>query len=262
MIEAKKKFGQNFLTDKNLLQKIVRDSFIIDDCIEVGPGRGALTTYIVNSARNVVAYEIDYSLKTILDSIAFNNSNLKIVYKDFLEVDLFEEKKTHNLSDNVTLIGNLPYYITTPIIFKFIEASFIKKAIIMVQKEVGDRINAQVNTKQYNALSVIIQYQAEVKKIVNVDRKMFVPTPNVDSIVISIVKKDNIDDVFKQKFIYFVKSAFAQKRKTLVNNLAKSIKISKAEIIEKLHSLSLSENIRAEQITIDTFIKLTEVFLI
>ena len=260
MIDAKKKFGQNFLTDKNLLQKIVRDSFIVDDCIEVGPGRGALTNFIVKNAKKVVAYEIDESLKKNLNPIEKENSNLCVVYQDFLDIDLVNERDIHKLSDNVTLIGNLPYYITTPIIFKFIETTYIKKATIMVQKEVGERLSAKENTKQYNALSVIIQYQTDVKKVVSVDKKMFNPVPKVDSVVISIVKKDNIDNVFKDKFISFVRVSFVQKRKTLVNNLAEAYNISKEEIAKRLKKFGLDEKVRAEQIDVNTFTKLTEVF--
>ena len=260
MHEAKKRFGQNFLTDKNLLQKIVRDSFIIDDVIEVGPGLGALTNYIVKASKKVVAYEIDGSLKDVLDVLENQNKNLTVVYGDFLNVDLAEEKKKRKLSNSTCLIGNLPYYITSPILFKFIETNYIKSATIMVQKEVGERILAKENSKQYNALSVIIQFQSSVKRIVNVDKTMFTPVPKVDSVVLSITKNDKFDETFKARLIRFVKLAFEQKRKTLVNNLSDGYKIPKDKVIDFLKKANLDERVRAEQISVDKFIEIVKEF--
>ncbi|MDL2292592.1 16S rRNA (adenine(1518)-N(6)/adenine(1519)-N(6))-dimethyltransferase RsmA [Acholeplasma sp. OttesenSCG-928-E16] len=259
MNEAKKKYGQNFLTDKNLLQKIVKDSFLDNKTvIEVGPGRGALTEYICQYAKKVIAFEIDSDLKQYLDKLEQKHENLKITYQDFLKVDLNTIKIKENLDQEVILIGNLPYYITTPILFKFIETPFLKQATIMIQKEVAERISSKPNLKTYNALSVIVQYQAEVKKIMNVSRKLFSPVPKVDSIVLNILKKENIDNAFLNLFTTFVKASFTQKRKTLINNLHDFFNIPKTVIEEFLIKNGFEPNARAEQLSITDFERLTK----
>ncbi len=255
-MNPKKKFGQNFISDYNLIQKIINGAKIDGkNVLEVGPGRGALTSVIASRASEVIAYEIDQDLKIYLDVLTKEHNNLKVIYEDFLSTDFASDKKWE-------LIGNLPYYITTPIIFKFIENDTYNSATIMVQKEVGERIISPPNSKKYNALSVIIQYLTNVEKVVNVSRKMFYPVPNVDSVVIRLEKKENrqIKKELEPAFFEFVKASFEQKRKTLVNNLSEYSDLSKQEIIALLKDNSFSETIRAEQITLDDFIKLFEVF--
>jgi len=252
--QAKKKFGQNFLTDKNLLEKIVRLSKVKGQhVIEIGPGRGALTSFLVRDALDVVAYEIDTTLKPILNKIEAANHNLEVIYDDFMKIDLDVKEETH-------IVANVPYYITTPIIFKFLETKNIKSATIMIQKEVAERINAKPNQKAYNNLSVLIQYYAHVEKLMDVKRHMFTPAPNVDSIVIRIVKRDEtlLSEQEEKKFIELVKAAFTQKRKTLVNNLSLIPNTDKAEIIKFLNDLGFDERIRAEQLSLDDFIKLSK----
>src|SRR5690554_5309723 len=161
-MQAKKKFGQNFISDLNLINKIVNGAKIEGkNVVEVGPGRGALTKVISQTAHKVIAYEIDQDLKQYLDPLSDQFPNLEITYEDFLKTNL----KT---DESWELIGNLPYYITTPILFKFLEEPQYNSATIMVQKEVGDRILSSPNSKKYNALSVIVQYLTNVEKIVNV----------------------------------------------------------------------------------------------
>ena len=255
-MQAKKKFGQNFISDLNLINKIVNGAKIEGkNVVEVGPGRGALTKVICEKAHKVIAYEIDQDLKQYLDPLCNQFSNLKITYEDFLQTNL----KT---DETWELIGNLPYYITTPILFKFLEEPQYNSATIMVQKEVGDRILSSPNSKKYNALSVIVQYLTNVEKIVNVSRKMFYPQPNVDSIVIRLEKKEarEINQTKEVVFFNFVKASFEQKRKTLVNNLSEYLELSKQEIIALLKYNGFNENIRAEQLSIDDFVKLFGVF--
>ncbi len=252
--QAKKKFGQNFLKDKNLLEKIVRLSKI-KDChvIEIGPGQGALTTFLARDAKDVVCYEIDKSLKRFLNPIEIQNDNLDIIYEDFMQVDLDLKEEAH-------IVANVPYYITTPIIFKFLETNYLKSATMMIQKEVADRLNAKPNTKQYNNLSVLIQYYTHISKLMDVKRHMFTPVPNVDSIVIQMTKKDRLpltkDE--EEAFVNFVKLAFTQKRKTLVNNLSLDETKDKQDIIKYLEDHGYDPRVRAEQLTIDDFIKLSK----
>ncbi len=255
--QAKKKFGQNFLRDKNLLMKIVRDSNIENKhVIEVGPGQGALTTFLALSALDVVAYEIDTALKPILDEIEEKHPNLKVIYEDFLKVNLLNEVQDFHV------VANVPYYITTPILFKILETPAIKTASLMIQKEVCDRLLATPDSKQYNALSIILQYYAEAHKMIDVKRQMFYPIPNVDSAVIRIEKRD-VPLVDKEKeglFIYLVKEAFRQKRKTLVNNWYEAFKKPKVEIEQFLIDNGFKSNVRAEALTKEDFIRLTKVW--
>lgn len=253
--QAKKKFGQNFLRDKNLLMKIVRESNIIDKyVIEVGPGQGALTSYLAEQAKQVFAYEIDTSLAQILDQLVERHANLKIVYGDFLEADL--SIYPHDLH----VVANVPYYITTPILFKLLESKNIKTASLMIQKEVCDRLLATPSSKDYNALSVILQFQAHASKMMDVKRHLFYPVPNVDSAVIRIEKRSQplIDEALIPFFIHFVKGAFKQKRKTLVNNLFEALNVPKKDIEAFLVNYHIDIQTRAEALSLDTFLMLVK----
>jgi len=255
--QAKKKFGQNFLRDKNLLMKIVRDSNIENKhVIEVGPGQGALTTFLALVATDVTAYEIDTSLKPILDDIERQHQNLTVIYQDFLETDLTQSK------DDLHVVANVPYYITTPILFKILETPSIRTASLMIQKEVCDRLLASPDSKQYNALSIILQYYAKVHKMMDVKRQMFYPIPNVDSAVIRIEKRDIplIEPEKEQLFIHLVKEAFRQKRKTLVNNWYEAFHKPKVEIEQFLINQGFLPNVRAEALSKEDFIRLTKVW--
>ncbi|MBU1141047.1 MAG: ribosomal RNA small subunit methyltransferase A [Firmicutes bacterium] len=255
--QAKKRFGQNFLRDKNLLMKIVRDSNIKDKhVIEVGPGQGALTTFLASTALDVIAYEIDMSLKPILDLFELKYSNLKIIYEDFLEADL------SIYHDELHVVANVPYYITTPILFKLLETKQIKTASLMIQKEVCDRLLATPKSKKYNALSIILQYQADVHKMMDVKRNLFSPVPNVDSAVIRIVKRETplIESDREDLFIQLVKDAFRQKRKTLVNNWHEAYQRPKIMLEAFLLDNGIVPNIRAEALTKEDFIRLARMW--
>lgn len=253
--QAKKKFGQNFLTDKNLLAKIVREAEIKDQyVIEVGPGQGALTSFLASSAKFVYAYEIDQSLKPILDTIEKENKNLNIIYQDFLDVDLSQYQH------DIHVVANVPYYITTPIIFKILESKNVKSATLMIQKEVLLRLLAKPNTKAYNSLSIMIQYLTHSYKVMDVKRHMFSPIPNVDSAVIRMIKKENINpnDPIHQRFMMIVKEAFRQKRKTLINNWHQSFSIPKSELELFLESNGYHKQIRAESLSESDFMLLAK----
>lgn len=251
-MDPKKKFGQNFITDTNLINKIVSSSKIDDkNVIEVGPGRGALTKELVKRAKMVIAYEIDKDLTIYLDELVRNNDNLEVIYKDFLSIDFKSDKKWE-------LIGNLPYYITTPILFKFLENNVYNSATIMVQKEVGERLISKPNSKKYNALSVIVQYLTNVERVVNISKKLFFPVPKVDSVVIRLEKKNNREIPLEkeQDFLKFVKACFTQKRKTLANNLTESYNQNKEAINALLRVNQFNESVRAEQLSLNDFINL------
>ncbi len=253
--QAKRRYGQNFLRDKNLLMKIVRESNISGKhVIEVGPGQGALTTFLASSAKDVIAYEVDESLKPILDEFENKFHNLTVLYQDFLEADLTVYKT------DLHVVANVPYYITTPILFKLLETKNIKTASLMIQKEVCDRLLATPKSKQYNALSIILQYHAEAYKMMDVKRQMFHPIPNVDSAVIRIIKRQTplIEIEKEQFFLSLVKEAFRQKRKTLVNNWHEAFNKPKIELETFLVNHGLNPKVRAEVLTKEDFILLTK----
>lgn len=247
----KKSLGQNFLIDDNIKRKIVESASIDEGSliIEVGPGSGAITKYLVTFGVPVIAFEIDERLKSELESI--NASNLKVIFKDFLKVNLKEVLSKYKYK-KIHLIANLPYYITTPIITKVMEEELVYEMIIMVQKEVGDRFKASPNTKEYNSLSVFLQYYFDISKVTLVSRNSFVPKPNVDSIVLKFVKKDKLLEVNNiELFFKFVRDSFTQKRKNLRNNL-KNYDLEKIE--KALNVLNKDLTYRAEQLSIEDFI--------
>jgi 16S rRNA (adenine1518-N6/adenine1519-N6)-dimethyltransferase len=255
--QAKKRFGQNFLRDKNLLKKIVNESKISNkDVIEVGPGQGALTSFLAEQARSLTCFEIDTSLKPILKPIEEKYDNVKIIYKDFMEQDL------SSYGDELHVVANVPYYITTPIIFKLLETKQIKTASLMIQKEVCDRLVSKPGSKTYNHLSVILQYFTNVYKMMDVKRHMFYPKPNVDSAVVRIEKREKpfLDQNQEKIFLDIVKTAFKQKRKTLTNNWFEAYQIPKEEIHKFLLSMDLDPNIRAEKISLLKFIEFAKVW--
>ena len=247
----KKKFGQNFIVDKNIIHSIISKSNIDKDTlvIEIGPGAGSLTTELDEVAGHIIAYEIDKTLKPILETK--NLKNTTIIYEDFLKRNISEDLKKYNYQ-KIYVVANLPYYITTPIIIKLIEDKLnIDKIVVMVQKEVGDRFKAKPNTKEYNSLSIFLNYYYTVEKLLDVSKNVFIPKPNVDSIVFSLTKKRNKIKVDNEKlFFKLVRDSFKQKRKTLKNNL-KGYNLKKIEEILKKHNLDLT--IRAEALPIEIF---------
>lgn len=250
----KKSFGQNFIVDKNIIDNIIKFSLVDKDTmvIEIGPGAGSLTTALAESSKSVLCYEIDDSLKDVLSDSLKNFDNVDIIYQDFLKANVSETLKKYNY-DKLYVIANLPYYITTPIITKIIEDKLnVDKIVIMVQKEVGDRLKAQPGSKDYNSLSIYISYYFNVKKLMDVSRNVFLPKPNVDSIVIELSKKENKYKLKNENvFFKLVRDSFVQKRKTLRNNL----KVYDLNIIEKvLNKYGYDLSVRAENLSIDIFV--------
>lgn len=250
----KKSFGQNFIVDKNIIDNIIKFSLVDKDTmvIEIGPGAGSLTTTLAASSKSVLCYEIDDSLKDVLSDSLKNFDNVDIIYQDFLKANVSETLKKYNY-DKLYVIANLPYYITTPIITKIIEDKLnVDKIVIMVQKEVGDRLKAQPGSKDYNSLSIYISYYFNVKKLMDVSRNVFLPKPNVDSIVIELSKKENKYKLKNENvFFKLVRDSFVQKRKTLRNNL----KAYDLNIIEKvLNKYGYDLSVRAENLSIDVFV--------
>lgn len=252
----KKKFGQNFIIDSNIINKIVHNSNIDDDTlvIEIGPGAGSLTYFLAQNASNVVCYEIDTEVKNILEDNLKEFSNVNIIYKDFLKADIKEDIKAYKYN-KLYVIANLPYYITTPIITKIIEDNIdVDKMVFMVQKEVGDRFKASVNTKDYNSLTIYLNYYFKVRKLMDVSRNVFMPVPNVDSIVVEFTKNFDKLDVYNEKlFFKLVRDSFKQKRKNLKNNL----KNYNLEVINRvLNKNGYNLSSRAEQVPINVFVEI------
>ena len=247
----KKKFGQNFIVDKNIIHSIISKANIDKGTlvIEIGPGAGSLTTELDKLSGHVLAYEIDKTLKPILEKHSLNNTT--IIYEDFLKRNVEEDLKNFSYKKTY-VVANLPYYITTPIIIKLIEDKLnIDKIVVMVQKEVGDRFKAVPNTKEYNSLSIFLNYYYTVEKLLDVSKNVFIPKPNVDSIVVSFTKKENQVKVDNEEiFFKLVRDSFKQKRKTLRNNL-KGYDLEKVEEVLKRHNLDLT--VRAEALSIEIF---------
>lgn len=249
----KKKYGQNFIIDENIINAIINKSAIDKETlvIEIGPGSGALTIKLAETAKNVLCYEIDTSLREILSDVLKDCKNVEIIYDDFLKRNVLLDIKKYKYN-SLYVVANLPYYITTPIIVKLIEDNIdVKKIVVMVQKEVGNRFRAKPGSRDYNSLSVFLNYFYDVKKIMDVSKNVFMPKPNVDSIVVEFNKKEkNLSIKNKELFFKLIRDSFRQKRKTIKNNL-KGYDLEKVEKILKKHNLSLSS--RAEQISTEIF---------
>ena len=253
----KKMFGQNFIIDENIISNIISKSGIDKDTlvIEIGPGAGSLTYKLSEYAKNVLCYEIDTTLKDLLNDNLKDLTNVEIKFEDFLKSNPNEDIKKYSYK-KLYVVANLPYYITTPIIMKFIEDSVpVDKLVVMVQKEVGDRFKAVPNTKEYNSLSVYLNYYFDVKKILDVSRNVFIPKPNVDSIVIEFTRRENLIKLNNQSlFFRLVRDSFKQKRKNLRNNL-KGYDLEQIEPILQKHNLDLTA--RAEQLPIEIFVEIS-----
>lgn len=262
-LHAKKGYGQNFLVDSNIVKRIVSESNINkeDGVIEIGPGIGSLTEVLTESAKKVLCFEVDHDMVEIL-SENLKVENLKIIEKDFLKVNFNKDLEFLSDCKEIKVVSNLPYYITTPIFFKLLEADIeINEYYFMVQKEVGERFSGKPKTKDYNSLSVAIDYQATAKILFNVNRNSFYPSPNVDSVVIE-VKKEKKDYRVNNKadFLKFVQNIFAQRRKTLVNNINQAYGLSKAEIVDILKNNGYKETTRSEELSTEEIVNLYNVF--
>jgi 16S rRNA (adenine1518-N6/adenine1519-N6)-dimethyltransferase len=270
-IKLNKNLGQNFLTDENIVKKIVGSAIISDRdlIIEIGPGIGSMTRELCKNAGKVLAVEID---KYLIPALTYNLrefNNIEIVNKDIMDENIVEMINTAKLSgfnpENVKVIANLPYYITTPIIMKFLEeAPGIDMMVFMVQKEVAERMVAKPGGKDYGALSVAVQFYSEPSIIFNVSPDSFVPRPNVDSTVIklNVYKEPIVDIKSKKMFFKTVKAAFGQRRKTLPNALCNSgyFKQNKEEMKDILENMGVGENQRGETLSIMQFAELSNSF--
>lgn len=263
----KKSFGQNFLTDTNILQKIV-DTAEIDkkvNVIEIGPGIGALTEFLAESSAEVMAFEIDDRLVPILADTLRDFDNVTVVNQDILKVDLAQyiaEFKNPDLP--IKVVANLPYYITTPILMHLIESGIpFSEFVVMMQREVADRISAQPNTKAYGSLSIAVQYYMTAKVAFIVPRTVFVPAPNVDSSILKMVRRDQpAVAVQDEKFFFKVsKASFVHRRKTLWNNLTSCFgksEATKGKLTAALERADLSPSVRGEALSLEEFARLAD----
>lgn len=263
-----KSLGQNFLTDKNIIDRIIESAEIGPDdlVIEIGPGIGVITREVAETARKVIAVEIDKNLIPILKETLKDYDNVEIINKDILKTDV------NGLIDGckekfagVKILGNLPYYITTPIIMKLLEDGVKADSItIMMQKEVADRIKALPGTKAYGALSVAVQYYCTAEAVVNVPKEVFMPQPKVDSTVLRLCIRKEKPVILEDRDMFFrcVKAGFGQRRKTLLNSLMGIDNITKDIVRDALEKAGIDPSRRAETLNLEEFAKLSnEVFL-
>ena len=251
--EFKKKFGQNFLKDENILRNIVEKSEIDKDTlvIEIGIGAAYLTYYLSLKAKNVLGYEIDKSLEKIINEQLRERNNVEIIYNDFLKADVLNDLKKYDYK-KLYVVANLPYYITTPIITKLIDDKIpVEKIVVMVQKEVGDRFNAKPNSKEYNSLTLFLNFYFNIKKLMDVSRNCFIPKPNVDSVIIEFKRKNSKYDVNEEVLFKLIRDSFKYKRKNLRNNL-RNYDLEKLSTALSIINKNLND--RAESLTLDDFI--------
>jgi 16S rRNA (adenine1518-N6/adenine1519-N6)-dimethyltransferase len=258
----KKSLGQNFLIDPNILRNITEHAGLTKDtaAIEIGPGIGALTEHLARTSGKVVAFEIDQRLVPILGDTLSPYDNVKIINKDVLEADvksiIQEEFKDF---EDIMVVANLPYYVTTPIILKLLmERLPIRGICVMLQKEVGERISARPGTKEYGSLSIAIQYYTEAEMVMTVPKTVFMPQPNVDSAVIRLTKREKppVEVIDEDFFFTVTRSSFAQRRKTILNNLTSQLpdgKEKKEYILEALSKSEVEPSRRGETLSIQEF---------
>ena len=259
-----KKFGQNFLIDTHVLDKIIRESGVTkNDCvIEIGPGIGTMTQYLCENAREVVAIEIDKNLIPILGDTLSAYDNVTVINEDVLKVDIKKLAEEKNGGRPVKVVANLPYYITTPIIMGLFESHVpIDSITIMVQKEVADRMQEGPGSKEYGALSLAVQYYAKPEIVAIVPPNCFMPRPNVGSAVIRLTCHENPPVEVKDEGFMFnlIRASFNQRRKTLVNGLtnASFLSVTKEQVAEALEKMELSPTIRGEALSLEQFAQLS-----
>ena len=257
--QVKKGYGQNFLVDQHVINKIITGANITDTdlVIEIGPGIGGLTEHLAARAKYLIAIEIDKALIPILEDHFPGHSNVQILNQDILKTDIEGIIKAHG-SKSAKIVANLPYYITTPIIMNILEGSApIESMTIMIQKEVGKRIKASAGTKDYGALTLGVAYRASTELIANVPRNSFVPRPNVDSVVLRLdaLEKPPVDVADEALLFKVIRAAFKQRRKTLVNCLYNllDLGLDKDELAAVLRKCGLDENVRGEDLTLSEF---------
>lgn len=250
-IKAKKSLGQNFLKDESILNKI-SESVTTDEqdlIIEIGPGKGALTKHLIKKNSYLVCFEIDTRMKEILQSL--ENEKTRIIYKDILESNILEDIKDINYN-NIYIIANIPYYITTPIIKKVMNLPKLESMSLLVQKEVGERLSSKPGNKSYGSLTVYLNYYFNIEYLFTVKNSCFEPMPKIDSAVINFKRKKNRPQVKNEEILFkLIEDSFRLKRKTLKNNLKE---YNWNKVLEILQKYNLPENIRAEEISLETFI--------
>ncbi|MGL5260169.1 MAG: 16S rRNA (adenine(1518)-N(6)/adenine(1519)-N(6))-dimethyltransferase RsmA [Lachnospiraceae bacterium] len=259
-----KKYGQNFLIDSHILETIIEESEITkeDLVLEIGPGIGTMTQYLAESAREVIAVEIDKKLIPILDDTLKEYDNVTVINEDILKLDIESLVQERNNGNPIKVVANLPYYITTPIIMGLFESKVPLKSItIMVQKEVADRMRVGPGTKDYGALSLAVQFYAYPEIVANVPATCFMPKPNVGSSVIKLTRHEIPPVTVKDERFMFqlIRASFNQRRKTLVNGLSNAgiQDVTKEKIYEALEKMELSQTIRGEALTLEQFATLS-----
>lgn len=262
-----KGLGQNFLTDPSVPEAMVEGSGIgpQDLVIEIGPGIGVLTAAAAQAAGRVVAIEVDERLLPILDETLQEYDNIEVICADVLKTDLAQlidgQLREHGLTGEVRIIGNLPYYITTPIIMKLLEEELpVSSITVMMQKEVADRIEAGPGSKAYGAISVAVQYYCRVSRVASVPKEVFLPSPKVDSAVLLLELRENkaVQVRDEARFFACVKAGFGQRRKTLCNALSGAGNLPKETVREVLAAAGIDENRRAETLSIEEFAKIAD----
>lgn len=253
-----KQFGQNFITDANLLSAIVKDAGVTktDTVIEIGAGAGTLTKALSDSCREVIAFEIDRNLMPVLNETLADSANVEIIIRDIMKMPMAELEKL--AGGKYRVVANLPYYITTPIIMNFVENALNAVSLtVMVQKEVAERLSANCGGKDYGAITVAVQSVADIKITRIVKRDMFFPSPNVDSAVVRMdFNKNKYDIADKEFFRKTVKYAFSSRRKQLQNNLSAFFKLTKEKAMELIEKTGADKNARAETLSVEQFVKL------
>jgi len=262
----KKSLGQNFLIDPNILRNIVSHAGLSEKTgvIEIGPGIGALTEHLARSAGKVVAFEIDGRLLPVLEDTLSPYDNVTIVHQDILEADLLQVMQDHFADyEDVVVVANLPYYVTTPIIMKFLLGKVpVSGMVVMMQKEVADRITAVPGTKAYGSLSIAIQYYMDAEVAMIVPKTVFMPQPNVESAVLRLTRKETAPaKVIDEDFMFVVsRGSFVQRRKTILNNLQSSLpngKLKKEVILKAFEQIGMDPGRRGETLTIEEFANLS-----
>lgn len=264
-IKANKSLGQNFLINDEVIEKTINAANITkqDLVIEIGPGLGTLTSLLLEKAKKVIAIELDNRMVKILEERFNLYSNFEIIHQDVLKVDLkniIEKEKKENGVENVKIVANLPYYITTPIIMKLLEDKLdIESITVMVQKEVADRLTAIPKEKLAGAITYSVNYYCETEKVVEVPKESFIPSPEVESEVIKLILRKNTLVKIKdeEKFFKLIKASFMQRRKTFLNGVSNSGLVDKQKLKEILEELEIPENIRGENLTLEQFAEIS-----
>lgn len=265
-IQANKSLGQNFLIDDNIIESIIESSKIEkeDLIIEIGPGLGVLTDRLLKKSDNVVVIELDKRMISILKNRFCLNKNLEIINEDVLKVDLEElikNKKQQNKINKVKIVANLPYYISTPIIMKLLENKLeISEIIVMVQKEVAERLSAKTGEREAGAITYAVEYYAQATKIIDVPKESFIPSPKVESQVIKLEVRENPKIKVEDEKLLFsiIQKSFMQRRKTLSNALINNKILENREEVEKMFkTLEIDSNVRGEKLTLEEFGKIT-----